>query len=119
MTPSQQTALDALKADCRRAIELADKATPGPWISDEDDEGSFVETPERCITNTGTQEDARFLAHARTFSPSAARRLLTAIEALEATIERLNQDSAGFVMLFVFVEEKLQQILAENPGEAP
>ncbi len=32
MTTELQNELDAIRAECRRVIELSELATPGPWI---------------------------------------------------------------------------------------
>lgn len=93
MTSSQQTALDALKADCRLTIELASGYnSPWTWTDEYDEDGMPIVSQgdflgetliELSDTYEGCRQDCGRIQHAVIFSPSAARRLLTAIEALE------------------------------------
>lgn len=96
MNEDLETKLAKIKVACRLAIELGEKATPGPW-SDESDwprvfsyaQGHPVKQVAQCCerivkrTKIGASADTAFIAHARTFSPAAAQALLTAIEVLE------------------------------------
>lgn len=107
MTPEQTQELAALKAALKQHIEVAEKATPGPWDA-EDPHDSYCGNPycrvNGCPENHPSGEivlsgpefdgfqdepnrmhpkDARFIATARTMSPIACRIALAGIEALE------------------------------------
>ena len=66
-----------------RLRALADAATPGPWeadLSDPSPAWAAVTTPDRCIAEHLTREDAQLVAAARAAVPA----LLDALDAAEA-----------------------------------
>ncbi len=102
--------LEEIKAECRKTLELDEKATPEPWESD----GEVVDwllgaspgvavryhvdkscSSPVCMVQphlagrymaAGSMrpiEDAAFIAHSRTFTPFTAQAMLTMIEWLE------------------------------------
>ena len=79
--------IEAIKAECLRAIELTEAATPGPWHTDS---ARGVMTPAEmpvCYpfgTLEEEEKNAAHIANARTFTPKAARCLLAQIDMLEA-----------------------------------
>ena len=85
--------LEQFKAECNLAIELGDGATAGPWGEIDGKTLIHVETANIgdgkpcgmpvCSIPKKRSNDAAHIAHARTFSPAAARALLEVIEALE------------------------------------
>lgn len=88
------TTIDQIKAECQRAIELGEKATPGPWeqsygnrpyVLKRDESGGYLLADFNSFTADVEQcsSDAAFVAHSRMLSPAAARALLIAIAALE------------------------------------
>lgn len=86
------TTIDQIKQQCREIIELAEKATPGPWIVVGEKTGqcgvlqNIEDNPDHVILDGGSylyQKDAQFIAAARSFTPQAARALLGAIEMFE------------------------------------
>lgn len=94
MTTELQKKLSAIKAECQRAIERGEKATPGPWIVTPCGYRVFAKnSPDRmvpaiCATNNRSRTsqaglDTEFIAHSRTFSPAAAKGLLMMIEEAE------------------------------------
>lgn len=86
--------LESIKAALRRAIELSEAATVGPWKSI----GHWVGQSHSCVASCAHyahDADAAFIAHARTFTPAAARALLTAIEGLESVSCRGYDESAS------------------------
>ena len=100
MNPDLTARIERVKAECRKVIELGEKATPGPW---DNEAGPYVYAripggrpngeyilQVTCVNGAGkplTREqntaNAAFIAQSRTFSPAAARALLVAIEGLE------------------------------------
>lgn len=104
------TPLEKVKAECRRVIELANMATPGPWewdgarMVDYGEPGSpdmQLRIPE-CSWLTGGAFmmgndnaenrgiDGEFITTSRTFTPAAAKALLATIGALEAAQSAMN-----------------------------
>lgn len=81
--------LDRIKAECRRAIQLGEKATAGPWWNQHPCGGARIypngETHDWVATFTSEADCDAAIAF-RTFSPAAARALLTAIEDLEQVV---------------------------------
>lgn len=92
--------LEQIKAACREAIALGEKATEGPWVwrkgrtqmhlhsCGRPDAGCFsqITMPIPSLqkeSREAYEANAAFIAHARTFSPEAAKALLVAIEALD------------------------------------
>ena len=85
------TDLAALAAE---VLALAETATPGPWSESFDDAGSdILDGRPRCVArvdyrhNLNDENDAAFIAHARTYAPALARYVATVwplIEALRA-----------------------------------
>lgn len=98
-TDTQQPAAEIL-AWCDEVEALAAKVTPGPWFqmwdSDGDESGVYpdpiatTEVWRECgvdaefLFHTPTEDDAEFIAASRTLVPLLARRLRTAVEALES-----------------------------------
>lgn len=84
--------LKAIKSALRRAIELSEAATPGPWHVPRGHETNVVSHADTlCVSKCGESprpvaadiDNAAFIAYARTFAPAAAKELLRVIEALE------------------------------------
>jgi len=102
MNQDLQTRLESIKEQCRKAIELGEAATSGPWRARAssvmeatvcDETGFIVATANQFAASFGNQRDyhnAAFIAHSHTFSTNAARALLVAIEWLEAFCETDN-----------------------------
>ena len=130
-----QTKLNRIKNALRESIELASKATEGPWeaqifpsLSDAYEDGMFDwaggtnsafpskvgvvwQKVDNGITGLpGSIEtnapNATFIAHARTMTPLACKALLTAIETLES-IQLLDFES--------YSEKALASITSEWP----
>lgn len=84
-------ALTDLKAKLAEHVELADWATEGPWEKTRDGFRVWSAIQERLIAWTANnnrtrtsqaEDDADFIASARTLSPLACRGLLIALEAI-------------------------------------
>ena len=88
--------LEQFKAECNRAIELGEKASPPPWgvwgmdvMNNPSDPGNAngaeLICPTYCTNGEGRFRtfDADHIAHARTFSPAAARALLVSLSGYE------------------------------------
>ena len=96
MTTELTARLERIKAECRDAIELAGKATDGPWTVHPGYYPGFSElrTPDwthslvTVATDLSQEQFERrlgshaFIATSRTITPKAAQALLTAIEGL-------------------------------------
>ena len=90
-SPDMTAKLNRIKSALRESIEIASKATEGPWYSDEaiEGNGSVVMAKLRvalCKRGKNTPNadcDATFISHARTMTPLVCKALLTAIEGLE------------------------------------
>jgi hypothetical protein len=86
--------IERIKAECLEAIALADRhdITDGPW---ERDGLEILAAQGLEVCSFGTSgfsketdiANARHIAHARTFSPAAARATLSAITQAETMIE--------------------------------
>jgi len=82
--------IEQIKAECRKAIELSANATAGPWessgkwgdVNDKNGDQIF-DSMENGRGQKATKANAHFAAHARTFSPVAARVVLDRIKDLE------------------------------------
>lgn len=86
-----------IKAECREAIELGQSASDGPWRTHKERPWEVIEpckggvhqianlSPRDFSTlgMTTSCNNARQIAHARTFSPAAARALLGMVDLLE------------------------------------
>ncbi len=102
MTPTLTERLDHIKAELRGIIELAGRATSGPWTNDAGEyegsstvEGPDLGFPSRDICTTIRDADfaeanirknwnnAAFIAAARTITPKAAQGMLTLLDDLE------------------------------------
>lgn len=91
MTQELKAKLEAIKAECRRAVALAEKATLGPWLAC----GPWLKGEDRMIAYLNSREvgedsteaekagNNAHIAHSRQFAPAAAKALLTTIEALQ------------------------------------
>ena len=92
--------IEQIKEQCREAINHSVVATPAPWtyrgartVKKSNGyrirlEGPKVAAPEVWNTiDDGLSRDSHFIAHARTFSPAAAKALLATIEWLELMSE--------------------------------
>lgn len=89
------TKLNRIKSALRESIEIASKATDGPWTwtDQQEEENELPYVPQCsylgdtliCLADTyeNSREDCAFLSHARTMTPLACKALLTAIEGLE------------------------------------
>lgn len=92
------TKLNRIKSALRESIEIASKATEGPWTwtdqwSEENElpyvpQCSYLGDTLICLADTyeNSREDCAFLAHARTMTPLACKALLAAIEGLEQAL---------------------------------
>lgn len=102
------TKLHRIKSALRESIEIANKATEGPWkvcehswqnssiwskVEDKTVCYLSVEDNEETVDAESVIRDANatFLAHARTMTPLACEALLTAIEGLEKIMSYSNQ----------------------------
>lgn len=89
------TKLNRIKSALRESIEIANKATEGPWkrqskyathiISEySNNVGLMVcDCPDSTHDASQFGPDCEFISHARAMTPLACKALLTAIEALE------------------------------------
>lgn len=87
------TTIEQIKSALQAHIKEAEAATPGPWKFSWDEDDPLHEViqypsndPEiayRRVAYTHKENDATFIAHARTMSPAACKCLLLAIEDLE------------------------------------
>lgn len=94
------TKLERIKSALRESIEIASKATKGPWTwtDQQDEENELPYVPQCsylgdtliCLADTyeNSREDCAFLAHARTMTPLVCKALLLAIEGLELIHEQ-------------------------------
>lgn len=92
------TKLHRIKSALRESIEMANKATEGPWTWKKKFSGSAEVVEPRIWLGESTalpqkqpHHNAAFLAHARTMTPLACKALLTAIEGLEQIMSYGNQ----------------------------
>lgn len=102
MTPSELTArLEKIKAACRKAVELGEKATAGPWAALPTHLAGtipYIEPPSGApvcrmlFDSEQSLSNASFIAFSRTFTPFAASALLTAIEGLEGIANNYRGD---------------------------
>ena len=85
MTTDLQTRISSIKEQCRKAIELVEAAEPLHWQADGSDVIRISEAGDAYdyVCSDCTNEGGAFIAHSRTFTPNAARALLTLIETLE------------------------------------
>lgn len=91
-----QTKLNRIKSALRESIEIASKATKGPWDAFQRDGeiGSnyfritFSDRNSDSLHGYCGEANAKFLSHARTMTPLACKALLTAIEGLELIDEQ-------------------------------
>lgn len=92
MSSEQLAKLAAIEAALKDSLELAEKATRGPWKSKRNHppyKCVWIDKAEFYSTLELKAEDADFIAHARTMLPAAAKALLVAIEALKAILPEL------------------------------
>ena len=125
------TKLNLIKSTLRESIEMASKATEGPWEEGYDNDtgkndDSFWEWweagPARCEGVKG-EANATFIAHARTMTPIACKALLTAIEGLEQTLfgigntdDRMSDENSFIVNgIGDLIEKTLNSIASEWP----
>jgi hypothetical protein len=88
-SPDMTAKLNRIKSALRESIEIAEKATDGPWEVDKASTWDQSIAVQPCIfqRNAWTSDkDAAFIAHARTMTPLACKVLLLAIEGLELMI---------------------------------
>lgn len=106
MTPEQQNKLESLKAALKQHIKEAEKATPGPWVIQLPTQhdlpcvmgraaGEAVFAAANTLNQT-SQQNATFIARARTMSPLACKMALVAIEHAEFQIAH-GQGGAGLL----------------------
>lgn len=118
--------LERIKAALRESIELADKATPGPWEVDKATTWDQSIAVQPCVFQRNawtSNEDAAFIAHARTMTPLACKALLTAIEGLEQALNGIGNtddrmsDENSFIVNSIgdLVEKALSSITSEWP----
>lgn len=91
MNPDMTTKLNRIKSALRESIEIASKATEGPWTWKQKFSGSAEVIEPRiwlgessALPQKQPHHNATFLAHARTMTPLACKALLLAIEGLES-----------------------------------
>lgn len=87
------TTIEQIKSALRQHIAEAEAATPGTWKfswNEDDPLHEVIQYPSndpeiayRRVAYTHKEDDANFIAHARTMSPAACKCLLLAIEGLE------------------------------------
>lgn len=126
--------LDAILAQCRAVLALADKATPSPWygihgdtycaypsvgagnghhfilFDRSDEEGRRAEDD---VKFPGLDSDADFIASARTLTPKLARATITAIEALQKINEIKVTGWDGDYGMQAIADTELQRIADE------
>lgn len=101
-----------IKAACREAIALGEKLGSDPWfamdmiVGDSEDRVIAESDPQNRMSDEETRSIVAFIAHARTFSPEAAKALLVTINTLENIAEEYG--AAGN-----YARETLNQICAE------
>ena len=112
--------IEEIKNDCRAVVDLADKATPGPWSNESDwprvvvIEGHQVHQVCQMVTKLtektkGDQTpDTHFIAHSRAFTPLAAKALLIAIEGLEEVASF--RTNSFYQMLAIDADKELELI---------
>lgn len=135
MNPDMTTKLTRIKSALRESIEIANKATEGPWTwtDQQDEENELPYVPQCsylgdtliCLADTyeNSREDCAFLAYARTMTPLACKALLTAIEGLEQTLigigntdDRMSDENSFIVnSMGYLVEKALSSITSEWP----
>lgn len=120
MTPEQESELSELKAALKQHIVEANKATPGPW-DDEDfgiyADGHLTAKIGAAIGDCGvTENNAAFIARARTMSPLACRIALAGIRALE---EIASEDEAQGYVADLGADGDLLSILSIWKGGQP
>ena len=90
--------LEKLKAMLRDSIAMAEAATPGPWkafTNSSKDSGCYSQAIHNDVASTSilgcdkSEQNAAFIAHARTFHPMFSKMLLAAIVAHEAAAKQL------------------------------
>lgn len=74
--------LEQIKAECRKVLELSEKATPGPWKNSNFEIVQDSEIP-WLVAKFASPADRSFISYSRTFTPFAAQMMLTMIEGLE------------------------------------
>lgn len=82
MTPLE-TRIAAIKAECLEQLRLSELATDGPWfacVSTGSEQLPLVTNGRTPCFDVSTNDEARFIAHARTVSPAACRAVLAAID---------------------------------------
>jgi len=115
-----KTTIEQIKAECRKAIELGEKATPGPWMiidAESDDPETREEctalcTPKGLLGGDNLNIDTEFISHSRAFSPRAAKLALNEIQALE---EEATTSSTTMAMAHLkqFCIQRLQSICGQ------
>lgn len=103
MTTELTLALARIRSDCERAIELGEKATPGQWRAGDVTEHSDCSQSHYPVfwpdcgngAHVAREADAAFIAHSRTFSPAAARAVLTTINGLKLIAEHGQEPERG------------------------
>jgi hypothetical protein len=106
MNPDMTTKLNRIKSALRESIEIASKATEGPWTygvrylacPSNDMEVAMIPHGQPCHAGNPWMENAKFLSHARTMTPLACKALLTAIEGLEELAETVDVEAPDEVL---------------------
>lgn len=106
--------LTKLKAALRLTIELAEKATPGPWEPIQEMGMWTVDGPTTGISDFSTESDASYIAQACNLGAPMAKALLDEIEWLERmiTAETTTVEQHGFKFQ---LESRLTSILNVFP----
>lgn len=108
------TKLNRIKSALRESIEIARKATEGPWEVDKAVTWDRSIAVQPCIFQRNawtSDEDAAFVCHARTMTPLACKALLTAIERLELGLKCQDKNEG----LWAFSFNTLESITSEWP----
>lgn len=96
--------LEQIKAECRKVLELSEKATPGPWKNSNFEIVQDLEIP-WLVAKFASPADRSFISYSRTFTPSAAQMMLTMIESLERDCEHPNFSPASCDCLQALCEQ--------------
>lgn len=80
--------IEQIKAECRKAIELGQSATAGPWVASpfgrvSADCGIILDAVSSASSFAQDDINGNHIAHARKFSPAAAKVVLAEINWLE------------------------------------
>lgn len=97
----------------KKALELAEAATPGPWIVAQDEQRGYVDARSRTVCTSSAQrglvpDDLNWIAFSRTSLPVLAQHVLD----LEAKLERVKTISSEHLVSMLVVAKERDQALA-------